>query len=95
MGVDVKLLQKVWYDKDVENKFKCEECPFASAEMKDVKKHFLENHREKYMYKCWECEEQMNTISEFKTHYTVEQEVDKVKTKCFMKALWEDKKHGQ
>ena len=33
MGVDVKYLRKVDYNRDVEKKFKCEECPFDSSEM--------------------------------------------------------------
>ena len=70
MGVDVKYLRKVNYNRDVEKKFKREECPFDSTEMEDVKKHFMKNHRENYMYKCWECEEQLKTIDELKTHYT-------------------------
>ena len=57
MGVDVKYLREVKYNIDVENKFKCEECPFDSKEMRDVNKKILENHRENYMYMCWECEE--------------------------------------
>ena len=68
MGVDVKYLRKVHYNRDVEKKFKCEECPFDSTEMEDVKKHFMLIHRENYMYKCWEFEEQMKNIDEFKKH---------------------------
>ena len=70
MGVDVKYLRKVNYDRDVEKKYKCEECPFDSTEMEDVKEHFMLIHRENYMYKCWECEEQFKSISELKTHYS-------------------------
>ena len=37
--------------------------------MEDVKKHFIKNHRENYMYKCWKCQEEMKTIDELKIHY--------------------------
>ena len=37
--------------------------------MEDVKKHFMDNHRENNMYKCWKCEEEMKTISQLKNHY--------------------------
>ena len=70
MGVDVKYLRKVKYGRDIEKIYKCEECPFDSTEMEDVKKHFMLIHRENYMYKCWECEEQFKSISELKTHYS-------------------------
>ena len=43
--------------------------PFDSTEMEDVKNHFMLIHREHFMYKCWECEDKMKTISELKTHY--------------------------
>ena len=69
MGVDVTYLKKVDYDRDVKKKFKCEDCPFDSAEMEDVKNHFMKNHSENYMYKCWKCQEQMKTIDEMKIHY--------------------------
>ena len=69
MGVDVKYLRKVKYDRDIEKIYKCEECPFDSTEMEDVKNHFMLIHREHFMYKCWECEDKMKTISELKTHY--------------------------
>ena len=59
MGVDLEWLNKVLCDRDVEKKYKCENCVFDSTEMEDVKKHFMENHRENYMYKCWECEEEL------------------------------------
>ena len=49
--------------------FKCEDCPFDSAEMEDVKNHFMKNHIENHMYKCWKCQEQMKTIDEMKIHY--------------------------
>ena len=44
-------------------------CEFDCIEMEDVKKHFMENHRENYMYKCWKCKEEMKTISQLKNHY--------------------------
>ena len=69
MGVDVTYLKKVDYDRDVKKKFKCEDCPFDSTEMEDVKNHFMKNHSENYMYKCWKCEEQMKNIDEMKIHY--------------------------
>ena len=71
MGVD-EWLNKVWCDRDVEKKYKCENCVFDSTEMEDVKKHFMENHRENYMYKCWKCDKEMKTISQLKNHYEKE-----------------------
>ena len=69
MGLDREYMMKFWHEKNVEKRYKCENCEFYSAEMEDVKKHFMENHRENYMYKCWKCKEEMKTISQLKNHY--------------------------
>ena len=69
MGLDLEYMMKFWGEKNVEKSYKCENCEFDSAEMEDVKKHFMEHHRENYMYKCWKCKEEMKTISQLKNHY--------------------------
>ena len=43
MGVDLEWLNKVWGDRDVEKKYKCENCVFDTTEIDEVKKHILEN----------------------------------------------------
>ena len=72
MGLDLEYMMKFWHEKNVEKRYKCENCEFYSAEMEDVKKHFMENHRENYMYKCWKCKEEMKTITQLKNHYEKE-----------------------
>merc|ERR1712082_413642 len=57
MGSDLEYMMKFWGEKNVEKRYKCENCEFDSAEMEDEKKHFMENHRENYMYKCWKCKD--------------------------------------
>ena len=37
--------------------------------MESVKNHFMLNHRDTYKYKCWECDKEVETISELKQHY--------------------------
>ena len=69
MGLDLEYMMEFWSEKNVEKRYKCENCEFDSAEMEDVKKHFMEHHRENYMYKCWKCKEEMKTISQLKNHY--------------------------
>ena len=41
MGLDLKYMMKFWGERNVEKRYKCENCEFDSAEMEDVKKHFM------------------------------------------------------
>ena len=66
MGVDVKKLRA---GNDDEETYYCEDCDFKSDLMENVKNHFMLNHRDMYKLKCWECDKEVQTISELKQHY--------------------------
>ena len=56
---------------EIEKWYRCENCAFDSTEMEDVKKYFMENHRENYMYNCWKCDKEMKTISKLVKLYAL------------------------
>ena len=66
MGVHVKKLRA---GNDDEETYYCENCDFKSDLMENVKNHFMLNHRDTYKFKCWECDKEVETISELKQHY--------------------------
>ena len=69
LGIDICMLRKNYYNDDVKNKFKCLECSYASEEMEDVNKHFMENHRDTFRLPCKDCKMKFKTIKELKMHY--------------------------
>ena len=69
LGIDICMLRMNYYNDDVKDKFKCLECSYASEEMEDVNKHFMENHRDTFRLPCKDCKMKFKTIKELKMHY--------------------------
>jgi hypothetical protein len=69
LGIDRYMLRSNYYNDDVKNKFKCLACNYASEEMKDANKHFMENHRDTFRLPCIDCNVKFKTIEELKVHY--------------------------
>ena len=69
LGIDISYLRRNYYNDDVKNKFKCLECSYASEEMEDANKHFMEKHRDTFRLPCKDCNMKFKTIEELKSHY--------------------------
>ena len=68
MGIDVHKIRDD-YNNDREEEFKCENCSYSNKEMETVRSHFLLKHKDSYRFKCWQCDKEIETISEYKKHY--------------------------
>ena len=68
LGIDVKKIKSDYRTGTYDDKFKCEMCNYKNTSMKTVRSHFLNNHREDYSIKCWECGKEFKSISELRKH---------------------------
>jgi hypothetical protein len=69
LGIDISYLRSSIYNNDVKNKFKCLACNYASEEIEDVNKHFMEHHRDTFRLACSDCKMKFKTINQLKNHY--------------------------
>ena len=69
LGIDRYMLRRNYYNDDVKNKFKCLACNYASEEIEDANKHFMEKHRDTFRLPCIDCNMNFKTIEELKVHY--------------------------
>ena len=69
LGIDISYLRRNNYNDDVKNKFKCLACSYASEEIEDANKHFMEKHRDTFRLPCIDCNMKFKTIEELKSHY--------------------------
>ena len=69
LGIDISYLRSSIHKDDVNNKFKCLVCNYASEEMQDTNKHFMEKHRDTFRLPCSDCKMKFKTIKELKNHY--------------------------
>ena len=79
LGIDVDKIKQDFRNGVCEETFKCEICDYQCKEIKKVRTHFLDTHKEDYFIKCRECGEKFKTISELRKHigtyhYTCESE---------------------
>ena len=81
LGIDISHLRNSIYKDDVKNKYKCLACFYASEEMEDVNKHFMENHRDTFRLPCKDCKMKFKTIKELKIHYAAKHFKKNVKKK--------------
>ena len=68
LGVDVKKIKEDYHNCVEEENFKCEMCDFTSNTLKNVKNHFVNNHRNNYKLDCWKCGKKFETICELRKH---------------------------
>ena len=66
-GINVAKLRED-YENSLQEVFQCEVCIYKSENMENTKNHFMSNHRESFRFKCWDCNKEVKTISEFKQH---------------------------
>ena len=81
LGIDISYLRNSIYKDDVKNKYKCLFCFYASEEMEDVNKHFMEKHRDTFWLTCSDCKMKFKTIKELKIHYAAKHFKKNVKKK--------------
>ena len=81
LGIDIPYLRWCIYNDDVKNKFKCLACSYASEEMEDVNKHFMEKHRDTFRLQCIDCNKKFKTIYELKVHYAAKHFKKNIKKK--------------
>ena len=91
LGIDIPYLRWCIYNDDVKNKFKCLACSYASEEMEDVNKHFMEKHRDTFRLQCIDCNKKFKTIYELKVHYAAKhfKKTKKKKRECLY-SEWND-----
>ena len=81
LGIDISHLRNSIYKDDVKNKYKCLACFYASEEMEDVNKHFMEKHRDTFRLPCSTCKKKFKTIKELKIHYAAKHFKKNIKKK--------------
>ena len=69
LGIDISMLRQNYCNDEVKNKFRCLACSYASEEMQDVNKHFMEHHRDTFRLACSDCKMKFKTINQLKNHY--------------------------
>ena len=68
LGLDVKRINEDFRNCVEVETFKCEVCEFTSSTIKNVKGHFLNNHKNNYKLECWKCAKKCTNIFELRKH---------------------------
>ena len=91
LGIDISYLRSSIYNDDVKNKFKCQACSYASEEIEDANKHFMEKHRDTFKLPCSDCNMIFKTIEEVKVHYAAKHFKKTIKKKReYFYSEWDD-----
>ena len=67
MGINIPGMVEDDDDFEIQT-FPCDYSEYTSKSMDNVKKHFQVKHKDCYRIKCWECEKEVKTMTEFKQH---------------------------
>ena len=81
LGIDIFMLRQNYDNDEVKNKFRCLACSYASEEMQNTNKHFMENHRDSFRFPCSDCKIKFKTIKELKIHYAAKHFKKNIKKK--------------
>ena len=68
LGIDVEKIKEDFRNCVDDEEFKCEVCEYISSEIKNVKEHFINHHRDTYQLGCWRCEKKCKTILDLRKH---------------------------
>ena len=75
------MLRQSYCIDEVKNKFRCLACSYASEEIEDTNKHFMEKHRDTFRLPCIDCNMKFKTIEELKVHYAAKHFKKNIKKK--------------
>ena len=67
MGINIPGMVEDEDDFEIQT-FPCDYCNYTSESMNNVKQHFQLKHKGMYRIKCWECEKEVKSMTEFKQH---------------------------